>query len=912
MYIHGEFENLNGDTVEVHFLKGSMSGEYIIGGADSGIQFGADPVVVSVDGNDTFNPIVTSTCTITLLTDHYIGDLLFANNARDIKVAVIGGHGDFFGYVEPCAFTQPFSKEWEEVQITCLDPLAALQYITPLTGGETYDHLIRNASVKSFADFIEDMGLHEQLDFVRNGAQPPSLFFDGSVTLPDGNGNILDEIGISESLFLGDDEDEVMTYEEILTEILQYLNLHIRCVNGHFYLYNYDNVRFSNQIQFTNIFNTLNSFPNPVVRHTVVEEDYAGDDTTFSMAEVFNQITVTCETTPIDTVIEDPFNEDDLKAIFPKKSHFMREWVSEGKSDEDLYKFMGLIHGSFGTADYSNCWWRDWYVQFYHNKKWTLNNPYYTDLNANGDGYIARNYEQWELLQHGKVLNYMPSFVAFGNSGKQTLQDNSPASDVSMTKCLYISVNGDFDNSEEGLDWTTAQLQNRTPVMTYESGKAVMLSPLDEDTTNYLVFSGNMVFVPIMQKTGQSRNSGRRVNSTPYERANLIFNDVYNMTWTDYFNGFGNDNYHKIRTSEGWVDYSNKAFYQQQFLKEGVWDSSLNYTEYNYPFISEYKGEELDYDHSTNPLNNQFDNVKKVPILECRLKVGDKYCVETFDNDGNSVFQWLPLEECPTYVDEDNTTKVHNTFSLGFDPAVGDKIIGKKWPIATNFDVQTNIDASEGTAIPIHASDNLTGEVQFAVVGVINATWEQVVRRHPTWFRHTSYHNTTKSILHNMHAIQIDGFECKVYSDNAKLDNNGDNDLIYYSSEQTTFIEKKDDITFKLNTALTSQEAHDLGVKNEVNLSSVVRMDTGAFIDTVTNTIFVIHAKPEELYVQSKWNEFNTPKMIVDTTLHATASPFSRYNFSYLPNKWFIPLSEEYSYLYGTHKLKLKEVGTWS
>ena len=442
------------------------------------------------------------------------------------------------------------------------------------------------------------------------------------------------------------------------------------------------------------------------------------------------------------------------------------------------------------------------------------------------------------------------------------------------------------------------------PIATYNAGKAVMLSPLDEETTNYLVFSGNMVFCPIMEKTGQNHDSSHDINTSTYDKSRNTFNDFYELTenpaWNLYCGVF-----------HGRVAMGESAFYQQQFLEDGVWNDTYTYQEMSYPYISEYGGEseEIKFNYSENPTNNTFDNIRKVPILECQLKVGEKYCVETFDEDGNSVFQWLTIDQCPTYVDDyDSTTKVHNTFSLGFDPAIGDKLIGKQWPISTNFDVTTNIEATEGTAIPIHASDNLTGEFEFKILGVINATWEQVIRRHTTWFRHTTYHSETKALLHNMHAIQIDNFEAKVYTDNAKLENDGDNDIVYYSSEQTTYLEKKDDITFKINTALTSQEAHDLGVKNTVNLSSVVRLDTGAFIDKVTNTINNQQAKPEEHYVESFFSEYSTPKMIVDTTLHRTESPFTRYSFSYLAGKQFMPLSEEYSYLYDTNTLKLKEV----
>jgi hypothetical protein len=72
---------------------------------------------------------------------------------------------------------------------------------------------------------------------------------------------------------------------------------------------------------------------------------------------------------------------------------------------------------------------------------------------------------------------------------------------------------------------------------------------------------------------------------------------------------------------------------------------------------------------------------------------------------------------------------------------------------------------TEGTAIPITKDDALSGAVVFRILGPINLTWNDITRRHKTWFRHTKWYNNTKFVLSHLENIIIKDFECKVYSD---------------------------------------------------------------------------------------------------------------------------------------------------
>jgi len=177
-----------------------------------------------------------------------------------------------------------------------------------------------------------------------------------------------------------------------------------------------------------------------------------------------------------------------------------------------------------------------------------------------------------------------------------------------------------------------------------------------------------------------------------------------------------------------------------------------------------------------------------------------------------------------------------------------------------------NIDG-EGTAIPITSADALSGKVDFKILGPINLTYDQITRRHPSFWRHTKWTSASKSVLSHLESIIIKDFEAKIYS-SGSADDFGDNDLIYVSDETDRYISKNDDTTFKFITQLSKAESIEKGISPSINQNAVVDMTSNLPLRSIYNANTHTTAKPEEHYVDQYYRIFSTPKITMETTLH--------------------------------------------
>jgi len=114
--IQGYFADLNDNYVNVLIEKQSEeSATYSINEEGCGIYFAGDePVSIIQDVENEFQHILSKQCTINLICEDYMGDLFFADNARDVSVTVTKyvntGHSMqrftmFYGYLEPVTFS---------------------------------------------------------------------------------------------------------------------------------------------------------------------------------------------------------------------------------------------------------------------------------------------------------------------------------------------------------------------------------------------------------------------------------------------------------------------------------------------------------------------------------------------------------------------------------------------------------------------------------------------------------------------------------------------------------------------------------------------------------------------------------------------------------------------------------------
>ena len=835
MYIHGDFRDVNNVLYSVHILSDNdKTKELIIG--EKGLLFSGSPISIETDIDDTFQTIIRRSATINLVTSDYIGDKLFANNSRNIKVNIYKEDICIYaGFVEPNTFSQPFANGLEEFTINTTDALTTLQYYNygDVTL-KTYLKAKKDAKVKTFKDMLDQM-LGDILDIDIVNGTGGVIYYDLSKGITKGKeSTIFNDCSMSELYLLGDEADDVWTNEDVLEQMLQYLNLHIIQDGLDYYIFDWNSIK-NRRTNWQNMTLRAVTLQNPSVIE-MTSEMHSSNDTNLSVADVYNQISVKCKLEDQEDVIKSPMDSDSLSSLYNGKQKYMTEYISEGEGRRANNAFFDMIHDRATT--YDCCRTVDWYLQAMYNRNWNFITPNgdITDLCEFGNNMYIN---QWKLPKYLKANQLIPSLFRMGSVEKKpNITNNSPTSKIDMSSYLFISINGNGDDTETNHSPSDQTLQNRSGMIEYiGNSSGGVFSPTDDVTTNYLVFSGKLCLMPIQKETDK-------------------FSTLLNYDRGSYW--------HKTVPSDNNVDgrYYTRKWYNQTSPS----DEATSYIEGAlslHPWTKDKANHQLQYNYTSK--GDSTDKFSKLPVLECELIIGNKRLIETnIDIYGNSTFKWVEIGKEPI-IDGDKIT----TFSLGINPKIGDKIIGDEFSIQNNISYTMNLE-TEGTAIPITKDDALSGAVVFRILGPINLTWNDITKRHKTWFRHTKWYNNTKFVLSHLENIIIKDFECKVYSDQAGNDSDEDNDLIYMSNETDKFVNKKDDTEFKFITQLSSAECIQKGIKNSINLNAVINTNTRTPLESIYNATTNETAKPEEHYINQYYLAYSKPKLIMETDLHDT------------------------------------------
>ena len=835
MYIHGDFRDVNNVLYSVHILSDNdKTKELTIG--DKGLFFSGSPISIETDIDDTFQTIIRRSATINLVTSDYIGDKLFANNSRNIKVNIYKEDLCIYaGFVEPNTFSQPFANGLEEFTINTTDALTTLQYYNygDVTL-KTYLKAKKDAKVKTFKDMLDQM-LGDILDIDIVNGTGGVIYYDLSKGITKGKeSTIFNDCSMSELYLLGDEADDVWTNEDVLEQMLQYLNLHIIQDGLDYYIFDWNSIK-NRRTNWQNMTLRAVTLQNPSVIE-MTSEMHSSNDTNLSVADVYNQVSVKCKLEDQEDVIKSPMDSDSLSSLYNGKQKYMTEYISEGEGVRANNAFFDMIHDRATT--YDGCRTVDWYLQAMYNRNWNFITPNgdITDLCEFGNNMYIN---QWKLPKYLKDNQLVPSLFRMGSVEKKpNTTDNSPTSKIDMSSYLFISINGNGDDTETNHSPSDQTLQNRSGMIEYiGNSSGGVFSPTDDVTTNYLVFSGKLCLMPIQKETDK-------------------FSTLLNYDKGSYW--------HKTVPSDNNGDgrYYTRKWYNQTSPSDEA-TSYIKGALSLHPWTKDKANHELQYNYTSK--GDSTDKFSKLPVLECELIIGNKRLIETnIDIYGNSTFKWVEIGKEPI-IDGDKIT----TFSLGINPKIGDKIIGDEFSIQNNISYTMNLE-TEGTAIPITKDDALSGAVVFRILGPINLTWNDITRRHKTWFRHTKWYNNTKFVLSHLENIIIKDFECKVYSDQAGNDSDEDNDLIYMSNETDKFVNKKDDTEFKFITQLSSAECVQKGIKNSINLNAVINTNTRTPLESIYNATTNETAKPEEHYINQYYLAYSKPKLIMETDLHDT------------------------------------------
>lgn len=910
MYIYGSFLSQQSDTITVHIVTGNDRTQTIeIGTEKADVYFSDDPAEIENEVNDTFDVLLRNSAKIRLLCGNLIKDL-FSTSCRDAVVNIYKNDTCIFaGFIEPQTLSQPYNNRWDELELNCIDALSALQYSKYKNVGALgviYAFVKAEAAQRSFYDIATEIlqGVTKGLDILGN--QNIKFWYDGSKAVDAQTANryqVFKQLSISDLLFLGDDESDVWQQEEVLEELFKYLNLHIVQDGFNFYIFSWESVKATPDkiIWHDIVANSTKTTAQQAV--TIALANVADCDTTISIGDVYNQLLLTAKVEDIESVIESPLDDDLLGSPYINKQKYLTEYSSDGEGKTAYNAFYAMTHNQKTT--YGAGAITDWYMQVMRNKQWTFPMKGNTDIDIvdyfGGEGTNQHALPDWLGQAPGAAI------MALGSIKMNTANDdNSPTSKVNMTNYLVVSVNGNgVDNDENKTYPSVADIQKNIPYAVYTGNKAGgVFSPPDEETTNYIVLSGKVVLNPIMRQTNTYTNLHNKEWTTWPQNIEKGMIYVWHQTVPSRNNGDG-------------------RYYTRQYWQAETPDKEVSWHEGADSGFYPYTGDgPEEYEFKYSAVGDGTDTISKVAVLACMLVIGDKCVVEKqpgedlgtgvkgTGNGQTTDFVWQKYKERSECQSDDEYYQ--QCFTIGFDPKIGDKLVGTEFSIQNNIDYKMGIDA-EGIAIPITKGDKISGQVRFMILGPVNVTWDVITRRHPTFFRHTKWSSSSVPLLAHVSSILIKSFEVKVYSDNGLISNgNDDNDIIYMSDTKETFVNKKDDLEFKINSALTATECAQLGVSNTVKLSTPLNISTGDGVLEVYDRNGNVKAKPEQIYVNSYYTEYHKPRIVMEQKLRDidnVVSLFNHYRHEALGKEFFVQGIGR-NLIEGRADLTLKEIGT--
>lgn len=538
---------------------------------------------------------------------------------------------------------------------------------------------------------------------------------------------------------------------------------------------------------------------------TVGKKDYAGSSHSTSIEEVYNQLILTCELEELEEIVDSPTDDDTMYSPFISKQKYATEYCSWGAGSSAFNGFKELIAN--GATGYDGGEVYNHYVQVYKSKAWEFN----------GDRFIDdTGHNQQNVLKEARRNSGTAFLAAFGHTEPASKKDNSVNSKIDMQKYLVISVNGwtnatssrDYEDDEEDDPNNIFPKESdlrawRTPLAKYTANKAGgYLSPTDDKTKNYLVIQGKMFLEGIRRRNSQYALDYSHYWTYPMLKEIL---PTIGGGWLIYML-FSRPHLDNSKNGDGC--YYAVRFFQGNTPDGQLWTQNEDGVMPRMPLWDKEEMGDLKYGWSAN--GDETDLIKKLPLIQCTLKVGDKYCCEMYDANGDAYFEWHAMSDPNMPYDTYQGERVpRNHIYIGFDPKIDDWFIGaQEYDIANNVWPEYNID-EEGMCIPITAADALSGKVEFTIDGVCNLTYDNITRRHPTMFRSTKWYHNLKYVLAHIQTIFIKDFNIKIYTDQAGINNiPEDRDLVYMTDELSNekYINKKDDIEFKINTALTTEE----------------------------------------------------------------------------------------------------------
>lgn len=298
----GYFMDFEGALHSVSFITNPRSDAY------GDIRLAGDsPVVVSYSENEyLYDPIRTSTCTVKVVSSHYLMNL-YSGKAQGTQVILRNEDTntiEWCGFLQPNLYNQGFTECIEEIEFEASDCLSTLQYLR-------YEYFYNGngqpmiVSFKNIVDTIAD-----RCKLINSYVFTQKLYSNSDES------KIFDfkEFYISENNFYSE-EGEPWTYQEVLEETCKYFGYVCFQWGDRIYFMDYDKYNSDKSMvgyRYVKEDNWYNrnyiTLSNP---NRITEKSIRGTGADISLDDVFNKVSVNCNYYNLEHLLPDLF-EDEL------------------------------------------------------------------------------------------------------------------------------------------------------------------------------------------------------------------------------------------------------------------------------------------------------------------------------------------------------------------------------------------------------------------------------------------------------------------------------------------------------------------------------------------------------------------------------------------------------------------------
>lgn len=297
----GYFRNMDCELYSVSFITNpnyDSYGEITLAG-DS-------PVVISyTDSKRLYDPIRTSTCTIRVISKHYLMNL-YSGKAQGTQVIVKNedtGEIKWCGYLQPNLYNQGYSNDIEEIEFEASDCLSTLQYF------EYEDYYVNGRKAIPFKYIIDD--IMDRCKLINSYYITKKQYIDSSSDTP--KDILLNKFFIAEHNFFSE-EDEPWTLQEVLEETCKFFGYTCYQWGDSIYFLDYDQFFDGKMLGYrydkangwyNGSYITISESPN-----YITAESYMGTGADMSLDDVFNKVSVNCNYYNVEDVIPDLFDDE--------------------------------------------------------------------------------------------------------------------------------------------------------------------------------------------------------------------------------------------------------------------------------------------------------------------------------------------------------------------------------------------------------------------------------------------------------------------------------------------------------------------------------------------------------------------------------------------------------------------------